>query len=178
MTVETPERRKGGRPKKGSHEAARVALIEADVVKRRIAGESFYSIDKNLGITNSDRVFHRAAEKMRHSSREDAYALELARLDQLTETFHGVAVEHADVKAAGVALGVHDRRAKLQGLNHSDRVADEQLRINGAMVQLQAAALVGALDVLPDLTPEQKRAVVMAYGQRVQALAESEDDVL
>lgn len=171
---------KRGRPKAGSDDAVAVAYMEAEVVRLAQAGRSFYAIDGELGITNSDRIFRRAVDKGRTRTREDAYALESLRLeglwaiaweklqsdalpnlaDRIVDMCEGGDVDADTIRRAiesafdstwrglPVAAALHEKRSKLDGLGHADRVADAQLQINVAQVQLWAGLLVQALDVL------------------------------
>lgn len=203
-TTSAAKRPKRGRPKKGGDDEVAVAFIEAEVVNRRTAGETFPHIEAALGITNADRIFRRAAAKMREQSRADAYALESARLDALHAKAwaaltddgldsladriaermcsgdQGDTWEPSDIRAmierayadtlraVPVVLGVHDRAAKLHGLNHSDRIADAQLELDAARVRMWGAAFAEALALL-DVPEEDKRAVVVRWGELVQA---------
>lgn len=202
-----------GRPKAGTENAENVAAMEWEVVRRRVAGMPFVAIDAELGITNANRIFSRAAPKLRTQAREDAYALESARLDALHQKawrtleddgLDGLAQRVADIlrdaddamdwdgipervqaviesaytdtlKAIPVVLGVHDRRAKLDGLTHSDRIADATLQLHATEVQMMAGALVGTLADI-GLTVDQQRQAVTAWGERVAALVGGDDE--
>lgn len=76
-------------------------------------------------------------------------------------------------KGIPVALAVHDRFVKLDGLDHAARVADARLELDRTQVALMAAALV---DTLADygLTVEQQREAVTSWGQRLE-LTQDED---
>lgn len=202
-----------GRPKAGTENANAVAAMEWEVVRRRVAGDTYVQINADLGITNSDRIFQRAAPKLRTQAREDAYALESARLDELhakawaaltDQGLDGLALRVAEIlrdaddgmewdgvpervqtvieraysdtlKAVPVVLGVHDRRAKLDGLTHSDRIADAQLNLDATKLELMAVALVDTLESL-GLTPEQKRLAVTTWGERMELLQDGQGD--
>jgi hypothetical protein len=72
-----------------------------------------------------------------------------------------------------VALGVHDRFVKLDGLDHAARIADAHLALDQAKIQVWAAALADSLGLL-DATTEQKKAVVTRFGELLEA-SETED---
>lgn len=197
MTTVKPGR---GNPKTPEQIAA-VAAMEQEVVTRAANGQSFYRIERELGITNAGRIFKRVTASMERS-RENAYALESMRLDTLTEKAHEAlaadGLEHlaerladllsgADMddeglpdrirnvitrayadtyKAIPVALQVHDRRVRLDGLDHAARIADGNLAVAQAQVQMMGVALGDSLGLL-DVEPEQKAAVIAAFVARM-----------
>lgn len=77
-------------------------------------------------------------------------------------------------KAVPVALQVHDRFVKLDGLDHAARVADASLAIEEAKLRLIAGGLFRALGILDPLgvTDDHKRAVVA----ELERALESEDE--
>lgn len=213
MTTTLPEKPKRGRPKAGTDDAVAVAFMESEVIRlRRDECLSFPEIDARLHITNSDRIFRRAAEKVRAQSRDDAYALESLRLDALHRKAWGALEDdgldplaervakilaesyeidewdgvpervrsmieraYADTyRGIPVALGVHNARAKLDGLTHGDRIADARLELDQATVQVWAGALVTALGLL-DVPVADKRAVVERWGEIVAGQVESDE---
>lgn len=203
--TETPTKPRRGRPKAGTDDAVAVAFMEGEVVRLAKEGKSFYAIDGMLGVTNSDRIFRRAVEKGRTRTREDAYAIESMRLDELAErawqaldesALDGLAGRIAEILAEQhdigsgddeneiprrvrdvltqaysdtyrgipVALKVHEQRAKLDGLTHGDRVADAQLQLDAAKIQLWGTWLAEALDVL-GIEQADKVRVVRRWGE-------------
>lgn len=194
-----------GNPKTPDQIAA-VATMEAEVVRRAAEGQSFYRIERELGITNAGRIFKRVTGSMERS-RENAYTLESMRLDTLTEkAYDALATDGLDslsyrvaeiltdrgedwegvperVKAVieqayadtyrgiPVALAVHDRRAKLDGLTHEARIADAHLALDQQTAAVWAGALVAALAPTA-LSVEEKRAVLERWGE---AVAEHEE---
>lgn len=198
---------KRGRPAKGSEDAAAVAFLESEVVRLSRAGHSFYAIDGMLGIRNADRIFHRAVEKGRRTTRETAYLVESERLDLLqTQAMAALAADGLDslaervaailleseesmewesvpervraviersyadtYRAIPVALGVHDRRAKLEGLTHADRIADASLAVDQARVTIMASMLAESLEDA-GLTPEQTAVAARGFAERMKAL--------
>lgn len=198
---DTVARPKRGRPKQGTEQATAVALTEAEVVRLRVKGRSFPAIDAELGITNSDRVFATAARKLPARSREEAYALESARLDALHEKAwatlddewlealavrvaaliedpdvddryvrHVIGSAYADtLRAVPVVLKVGERRDKLDGLTHADRVADARLDLDRTILDGMAVALAESLGLLEDVPLEAKRAVLRSFAERMKA---------
>lgn len=71
-------------------------------------------------------------------------------------------------KAVPVALAVHDRVVKLDGLDHGARIADASLALDQARVQLMAVALVGVLQDLGLSAEDQSRGVVL-WGAKMEA---------
>lgn len=200
---------KPGKPSTDEQRAA-VAAMESEVVRRAVAGQSFYAIERELGITQASRVFKRAVGSLERS-REGSYLLESMRTEALHEKawrtleadgLDSLAHRVADIlreaddamewetvpsavqavierayadtyRAIPVLLKVGERRDKLDGLTHADRVADAQLEVNQASLQLMAAALVGTLRDL-GLSDEQQRQGVTIWAERA-ALSESSE---
>lgn len=203
MTTPTMPKPAKGRPKTEAQKAEVLAL-EQEVVKRHaVAGHSFYRIDRDLGITNSHRIYKRAMEVRPVVERAAAAQIQRARLDALhekawealsndgldtlAERIAGYMHDYGDeadvqsiramigdayadtYKAVPVALQVHDRFVKLEGLDHAARVADAGLAIEQAKLQLMAGCLVKALGVNENLTTEDKREIVAALGRELEA---------
>lgn len=126
---------------------------ERRVIDLRTKGLSFYRIDRELGITNADRVFRRAMARDK-ASREEAYLLENERLDRLNEAVWDGAVD-GSLPHVDRALKVSERRSKLIGLDHSDKMAEAAVTLEASRVQMVASALAAALDAL-GLTPDQR----------------------
>lgn len=169
MSVMT-DKPKRGKPSTPAQLAA-VALMEQQVCDLRIAGKSFGQIDTALSITNSDRIYARAIVTRPNASRDEAYAVERAELLALRERVREAEMEVG--KSAVVEFGVHDRMVKLDGLDHAARIADANLQLDQAKVQMMAGALV---DTLRDfgLTQGQQREAVTAWGERLALMQASE----
>lgn len=85
MTVTKPGK---GKPQT---EAQRIAVVEMEreIVRRHgINGESFYSIERDLGITNADRIYRRAMKQRPEQEREIAARTQRMRLDDLYRRAH------------------------------------------------------------------------------------------
>lgn len=192
-----------GNPKTPDQIAA-VATMEAEVVRRGVAGQSFYAIERELGITNAARIFKRATATMERT-RENSTAIVAAQLDDLTarawekldadsldglarriaEYLHDfgdeadaqairgmIAGAYGDVfKGITAAAGIIDRRTKLEGLNHADRVADARLEVDRGLVEVMAVGLAESLGLLDEVTPERKREVLRDFAERMKANA-------
>lgn len=209
MTAETMPKPGKGRPKTEAQKAEVLAL-EQEVVKRHaVAGQSFYRIDRDLGITNSHRIYKRAMEFRPVVERAAAAQVQRARLDALHEKawealsndgldtlaervaayMHDYGDEadaqairamigsaYADTyKAVPVALQVHDRFVKLDGLDHAARVADAGLAIEAAKLRIMADVLAKALLHVSD--PVEREAVLVTFGRELEAVqTEGEDE--
>lgn len=104
----------------------------------------------------------RIAEMVREYDPEDDQSTLLQRVE--TTIGKAYADTYRGIPVAGQVL---DRMAKHEGLNHADRVADAQLVIDAAKVQVMAGALVQALAVL-EVSVEDKRRVIERWGELVQ----------
>lgn len=107
---------------------------QADAVAMRLRGKSYSQIAEVLGITKqrAHQLVMQAFEEMRQQCAEDTEqlrAIELARLDRITETFApmlempGLDLQDVEAakKAADVLIKVSERRAKLLGLDAPTR---------------------------------------------------------
>lgn len=194
MTADTMAKPGKGKPQTPAQRAAVLAMEQEVIERHAVRGQSFYRIDAELGITNSNRIYKRAMEERPMVQRAEAAEIQRARLDALHEkawealTDDGldrlaeriaahmedpeadaqairamISGAYADTyKAVPVALQVHDRFVKLDGLDHAARVADAGLEIEQAKLRLIAGGLFRALGLLDDLgvTADQKREVV------------------
>lgn len=96
-----------------------------EALNMRMAGLSYAQIAQNLGISKSHahRIFIAVIDAHQGDLTEEAERvkkLELARLDRLQATWWpraiGTAKHEPNFRAAGVILGIIDRRARLLGL--------------------------------------------------------------
>ena len=86
-----------------------------------------------------------------------------------------ITAAYADtLRAVPVLLNVHDRRAKLDGLTHSDRIADAQLTLDQARVTMMATAFVGSL-ADEGLDAEAQKRIMARWAEGMAAL-ESPDE--
>lgn len=204
MSVTTTEKPGKGKPQTQAQKAA-VLAMEAEVVDRyAVRGQSFYRIERELGITHADRVYKRAMSVRPVQQRTEAYEVQRQRLDALHEKawealeadgLDSLAIrvtemirEHdpedgesalservrsvierayADTyKGIPVALGVHDRFVKLDGLDHAARIADANLALDMARVQMFGTALATVL-AEAGLDAEAQRAGVVRWSEIV-----------
>src|SRR5262245_42010046 len=89
-----------------------------DIVQARIRGESVRSIAKRLSCTLAEvhKVLDRFAETtIDEKTRKHTLALELARLDELQETFYARALE-GDVACGALITKIIERRCTMLGL--------------------------------------------------------------
>src|SRR5215467_1463712 len=89
-----------------------------DIVQARIRGESVRSIAKRLSCTLAEvrKVLDRFAETtIDDKTRKHTLALELARLDELQETFYARALE-GDVACGALITKIIERRCTMLGL--------------------------------------------------------------
>lgn len=191
------------KPKQGKPqtEAQRLAVLEMEreVVRRYgINGESFYSIEKTLGITHADRIYKRAMSQRPMQERDEAARTHAMRyealyaqawratvdngLEGLAERIAAILCDNEDadpgsdvipdrvrrviesayadtLRGVQASAGVLEKAVKLHGTDHGSRVADAQLQINAAQVQVWGSLLVQALDVL-DTDADGKRRVL------------------
>jgi hypothetical protein len=142
---------------------AKMLAREKIVLEQRIRGKSFYKIKKEFGIANADRIFRRAIARDENAEyrRLEAVRLEEQRLDDLQDGIWDRALS-GDPRSVEVALKVLERRARMLGLDHSDRVSDKLVEIEEAKTRLMSMALAAALDTL-ELDPERRASVMQAF---------------
>ena len=93
-------------------------LDDEDIVQARIRGESVRSSAKRLSCTLAEvhKVLDRFAETtIDDKTRKHTLALELARLDELQETFYARALE-GDVACGALITKIIERRCTMLGL--------------------------------------------------------------
>lgn len=127
-------------------DAARLVETEEEVMALRIKGVSFYRIERQLGITNANRVFQRAIERRPNMQykREEAIRLEGERLDALQEGVWSRAIS-GDVKAVEACIKLLERRARLYGLDFGDLMNAQLVQIEQAKMDLMSDAFAFAL---------------------------------
>src|SRR5215813_13518182 len=99
-----------------------------DIVQARIRGESVRSIAKRLSCTLAEvsKVLDRFTETtIDDKTRRHTLALELARLDELQETFYARALE-GDVQCGALITKIIERRCTMLGL-HTPQTATLQV---------------------------------------------------
>ena len=141
-----------------------VEVLEHRVVELRTKGKTFREINKILGISRSDRLFHRgmAREGNIELTRMQAIKLEAERLDALQSGLWDRAVE-GDEGAVRECLKILERRARMLGLDHSDSVNARSVEVEEAKVRLVAGALAQALENA-GLSDADKARVLDAFG--------------
>lgn len=109
MTTPTMPKPRRGRP---STEADQAAIInnENEVVHRHaILGHSFYRIEKDLGITNAERVYKRAMTERPQREREEAARVQALRLEALNQkAWEALQADGLDSLAERVATYMHE----------------------------------------------------------------------
>lgn len=141
-----------------------VEVLEHRVVELRTKGKTFREINKILGVSRSDRLFHRgmAREGNIELTRMQAIKLEAERLDALQSGLWDRAVE-GDEGAVRECLKILERRARMLGLDHSDSVNARSVEVEEAKVRLVAGALAQALENA-GLSDADKARVLDAFG--------------
>ena len=113
-----------GRNRPGSPARLKAAERHSLALKMRLRGATYAAIAQSLGYSDSSGAY-RAIQRVLHAQEtedgEELKLLENMRLDELQRTFHGIALDDKDDKAAGVVLRVMERRAKLNGLDAPTR---------------------------------------------------------
>lgn len=137
---------------------------EQKVLELRKQGQSYRAIAEELGLSGpgqANKVFQRAVSRYTGQVGPELIKLEEMRLDDLQEAIWDMAMA-GDLKAVETVLRVMERRAKLRGLDHTDKMAAAQLKIEADKVRLMAIALGRALDSvgLSDAQKEQANQVM------------------
>lgn len=148
------------------------------VLTERIKGRSFYSIEKQYGIHNPDRIFRRAIARDENASfrRAEAIRVEEMRLDELQSGIWDKALR-GEPRAVEVALKVLERRARMGGLDFADMISGQLVEVEQAKVRLMATALVTALNAI-NATEEQRRAATRAFLGELRSLQAEERPAL
>lgn len=123
--------------------------VERRVLELHMAGYSFTYIARELDLPNhqaAHQAYLRAAKRSEQPNRlalDEKRDLEADRLDRLQLAVWPQAIR-GDLPSVDRSLRIMDQRSKLLGLNHSDGVAERQVRLDeqtGGMV-LQAISRV------------------------------------
>jgi hypothetical protein len=105
---------------------------EASALELRLTGETFATIGRELGVTESSarKAYERSLERLNPiPQREEARALEAARLDRL-QVVHWQKALSGDVGATSTVLAIMGRRARLLGLDApTDATLDAVVRV-------------------------------------------------
>lgn len=154
--------------------APHVLEMEQEVISRRRAGQRVHSIAKDLGISQGrvSQLFKAGMSRHVEVPAAEIKRMEADRLDDLQYGLWERAMR-GEIKAVEQVLAVMERRAKLLGLDHSDKIAEQYLRLEQDKVKLMAMALNTALDSIA-ITDEQ-RAQVFKVLDRELASATEED---
>lgn len=137
---------------------------EHDVLQLRKAGKTYRAIAEEMNLSGpgqANKIFQRAISRYTGQVGPELIKLEEMRLDELQEAIWDMAMA-GDLKAVETVLRVMERRAKLRGLDHTDKMAAQQLKIEADKVRVMAIALGRALDSLSlSDTDKEKAAQVM-----------------
>lgn len=131
--------------------------LERRALELRREGHSYQSIADILELpykTQAYRYWKRAMARHTEDIAPEIRDTEADRLDRLQLAVWANAMK-GDVKSVEAVIKIMERRARLFGLDHSAKIAQQMLKIEGDKVRLMALALGRALDSL-DLTDEQK----------------------
>lgn len=153
--------------------APHVLAMERDVITQRRAGRRVDDIAKDLGISPG-RVSQLFKQGMARHVEVPAREIKQMEADRLDDLQFGVwqAACNGNLKAIEQVLGIMERRAKLLGLDHSDKIAEGMLRIEQDKVRLLAVALNTALDSIQ--ISDDQRAQVFQVMERELAPSVSE----
>lgn len=134
---------------------------EARVLELRLAGMTFADIADQVGISDrsdAHKVYKRAMARVLTPAAREIRTVEGERLDRLQAAIWAKAMR-GDVKATEQVLGIMRRRARLFGLDHSDKMSAALVRVEQTKAVLLAMALGKALDMIAEevgLTDEQR----------------------
>lgn len=99
-------------------------------------------------------AYRRAMSRQLRPDLDEAIILEADRLDRLQVAHWGNAIR-GDAQATTTILKVMERRSKLLGLDHSDAVAERQMRLNEAAGGMVVHVISRVLEAL-GLSEEQR----------------------
>lgn len=150
-------------------DAARLVEVEEQVMELRIRGRSFYQIERELNITNANRVFRRALARSGNVEykRAEATRLEGERLDALQDGIWPRAMS-GDPRAVEVAIKLLERRSKLYGLDFADLVGAKMADIEQAKLDLMVTAFTTALN-RAGMAPAQQQTVIDVFFNELRA---------
>lgn len=157
--------------------APHVLEMEREVIAQRRSGRRVDDIARDLGIS-AGRVSQLFKQGMGRHVEVPAAEIKQMEADRLDDLQFGVwqAACSGNLKAIEQVLGIMERRAKLLGLDHSDKIAEGMLRIEQDKVRLLAVALNTALDSI-QVTDEQRAQVFQVMERELSpAVAESPPD--
>lgn len=146
--------------------------MEQRVLELRRSGMRFNKIAEELGVAESTvgRMFKRGMARHTAVPAAEIKRMEADRLDDLQYGLWERAMR-GEVKAVEQVLAVMERRAKLLGLDHSDKIAEQYLRLEQDKVKLMAMALNTALDAIA-ITDEQRAQVFKVLDRELASATE------
>lgn len=147
-----PARRgpEGGRPSRGIQEAE-YQRLKADIIDRRIRGETFDAIAVAVGLASKQTahaLYTRALREIqddRAETTEAARSFELERLDRI-ESAAWARVDLGDPRALDVLIRISDRRARLLGLDAPAKVDLSMDAVDREIARLKAELAESAED--------------------------------
>lgn len=145
---------------------------EHDVLELRRSGTTFREIAEQLRLSGpgqASKIFQRAMRRHTADIGPEVRDLEFLRLDELQSAVWEEAMD-GNLKAVETVLKVMERRARMGGFDHTDKMAMAQLKIESDKIRLLAMALGKALDTLPMLTEEQKDQTVQVVWTELKEL--------
>lgn len=149
------------------------ATIEREkrVLELRRAGVTFDAIAEQLAFADRGaayKAFTRALARTLQQPAAELRELELDRLDRLQAAVWAAAMR-GDLKAIDRILRIAERRARLMGLDHTDGIAERQVRLQEEQGALIAHVISKVLDSLL-LTPEQRALVPQVVPREIRAV--------
>lgn len=158
--------------------SAAVLEMERRVLVARRAGMRVDDIAVELGVSPGrvSQLFKAGMARHVEVPAAEIKQLEAERLDELQFGLWRRATS-GDLKAVEQALAILERRAKLLGLDHSDKIAEQYLQLEQDKVKLMAMALNTALDSI-NITDEQRAQVFKVMDRELASATEEDTSIL
>lgn len=140
------------------------------VMRLYALGHTQVQIAEKLGMSQPNVSYHiRAAQAewravQRETPTEDHFNRQLASYDQMLVALEP-SMRAGDSKAVDAAGRIGALKARLLGLDHSDRMNERRVRIEEAQQQMLTAAVIKLLDHLELTGPARDEAITVLQGE-------------
>lgn len=130
---------------------------EREVLRLRQAGHTFAEAAEQTGLKSAGHahtVYKRAMARVAAPNAGELRELQGSRIERLLTGMWDTALA-GDVQAMAQVRGLLEQYSKLWGLNHSDGIAERQMRLNETMAGMVVGVLARVFEQL-QLTAEQR----------------------
>lgn len=151
---------------------------EREVLRLRQAGHTFPEIAEHLDLSSpghAHNVYTRAMRRAPAPIAAELRELQGSRIEALLKSMWDTALA-GDVQALAQVRGLLEQYSKLWGLNHSDGIAERQMKLNEALGGLVVTAIERILDSL-SLSPEQRELADVVVPRELRAVGAGDSEL-